>query len=323
MEIKDYYAILGVDKTASQDDIKKNFRKLARKYHPDVNPNDATAEERFKELNEAYEVLSDPDKRQKYDQFGAQWRQYERQGGTPEDFNWSQWQGQPGDGRQTRTYTTIDPETFEEMFGGAGFSDFFENLFGGGRAAGSTRSQPRRGRDLEHTVQITLEEAFQGTTRVLQWEDGRRIEARIPPGVATGSRIRLSGQGERSSTGGEQGDLYLTIEVLPHSRFRREGDDLYLTTTVDLYTAILGGEIEVVGIDRAVRLTIPPETNNGRVFRLRDKGMPQLRQPDQRGNLYITVQVQLPKNLSDEERRLFEQLRDIHIGANQSTQRVP
>jgi curved DNA-binding protein len=202
------------------------------------------------------------------------------------------------------------------MFGGADFSDFFENLFGSGRGFNGGRSHPRHPRDEEHPIQLTLDEAFHGTTRVLQWDDGRRVEARIPRGVDTGSRVRLSGQGSY------QGDLYLIVDVLPHARFRREGDDLHLTTPVPLYTLILGGVMDVAGIDRSVLLTIPPETNNGRVFRLRNMGMPVLKQPDQRGNLYVTVQAELPRNLSEKERQLFEQLRDMRFPADQHQQRA-
>lgn len=307
MDFKDYYEILGVNKTASQDEIKKAFRQLARKHHPDVNPNDPTAEDRFKEINEAYEVLSDPEKRQKYDQFGKQWRQYEQAGGQADDFNWSQWGAQPGGG-QSYTYSNVDHEAFEEMFGSGGFSDFFENLFGGQQRY-STRS--RRGRDTEHTVQITLEEAFHGTTRAIQWEDGKRIEAKIPRGVQTGSRVRLKGQGGEGAGGGEQGDLYLVVDVLPHHHFIREGDDLRVDVSVDLYTAVLGGETTVNSIDKSVKLTIPSESNNGRTFRLRGLGMPRLKAPQTRGDLFVTIDVSIPQNLSDEERQLFEQLRDI------------
>lgn len=321
MEYKDYYQVLGVSKNASADEIKKAYRKLARKYHPDVNPGDGAAEERFKELNEAYEVLSDPDKRQKYDQFGAQWRQYQRAGGRPEDFDWSRWAGWPG-GQGTYS-RTVSPEEFEQIFGGAGgFSDFFETLFGSGRSrtGGFTdfggrqyQPRPRRGQDVEHTIQVTLDEAFHGTTRSLQWEGGRTIEARIPRGVETGSRIRLSGQGQAGPAGGPPGDLYLRVEVLPHSTFQREGNNLRVTVPVDLYTAILGGSVEVPTLERTVKLTIPAETANGKVFRLRGLGMPQLRNPDQRGDLYATVDVQLPQNLSDREKELFQELRKLRL----------
>src|SRR5690606_24950952 len=246
--------------------------------------------------------------------------QYQRAGGRAQDFDWSQWrQAWPGG---QRTYTrTVSPEEFAEMFGGSGgFSDFFETLFGGrgsspfdnvsfGGAGGATR--PRRGRDLEHNVQITLEEAFHGTTRSLQWEDGRRIEARIPPGVRTGSRVRLSGQGSPGVAGGQPGDLFLIVEVLEHNQFRREGDDLYVTVPVDLYTALLGGKVPVSTIDKTVRLTIPPETSNGRQFRLSGLGMPKLRNPKERGDLYAEVSVQLPQNLSEREKELFAELKKL------------
>ncbi len=318
MEYKDYYQTLGVSKTATQDEIKKAYRKLARKHHPDMNPGDKTAEEKFKEINEAYEALSDPDKRKKYDQFGAQWQDYTRRGGQPQDFDWTQWAGRGQPGGYTRTVT---PEELEQMFGGGfsgaggglgGFSDFFEALFGGlgGRAAGRERSapQPARSLDAEHPVEISLEEAFHGTTRSLHYEDGRRIEAKIPPGVKSGSKVRLSGQAQTS--GGQSGDLYLKIEVLPHPTFTRDGDDLKVNVPVDLYTALLGGTVQVPTLDRPVELTIPPETPNGKVFRLRGLGMPRLRSPQERGNLYATAQVQLPKDLNEHERQLFQQLRE-------------
>jgi curved DNA-binding protein len=324
MEVKDYYQLLGVGRTADQKEIRSAFRKLARQYHPDVNPGDKVAEERFKEINEAYEVLSDPEKREKYDRFGAQWRQYERGGGRPEDFNWNQWQSQPGAAPGSGGFRTVTPEEFEQMFGGGGrggFSDFFETLFGG--AMGSTRGgfrddfggsrQPRApaGRDIEHEVQVTLEEAFHGTTRSLQYEDGRQIQARIPPGVRTGSRIRLSGQGGARAAGAQAGDLYLRVEVLPDGHFERDGDDLRVTVPVDLYTAVLGGSVPVSAIDRQVRLNVPPGTDNGRVFRLNGLGMPRLNQPDQRGDLYAEVAVQLPQDLSEQEKRLFTELQEL------------
>ncbi len=319
MEYKDYYKTLGVGKTADEKELKKAYRKLARQYHPDVNPDDASAESRFKEVNEAYEVLSDPEKRKMYDQFGSQWQQYQRAGGNVNDF-WQQWQAQQGGPRaQTRNFSQED---LSQMFGSSGgFSDFFESLFGGmGRQTGGfdfgsgQRGQPRarRGRDVEHTVEVTLEEAFQGTTRQLQWEDGRTLSAKIPRGVKTGSRIRLSGQGGSGAGGSQSGDLYLKVEVLPHETFERDEDDLRAKVPVDLYTAVLGGSVQVASLDRTVTLTIPEGTANGKTFRLRGLGMPKLKNSDERGDLYATLEVRLPERLSDKEKELFHQLRDLH-----------
>ncbi len=325
MEYKDYYKILGVDRNATEREIKQAYRKLARQYHPDVNPGDKAAEERFKEINEAYEVLSDPEKRKKYDQFGAYWQQFTRAGGRPEDFDWSRWTA-TGPGGQ-RVYTrTVTPEELEEIFGGlGGFSDFFQTLFGGmgrrqrtvnlgdlfgfGEFDQAVQERPRHGQDVEQPVQITLEEAFRGTTRILQREDGSRIEVKIPRGVRTGSRVRVSGKGVLGR--GQAGDLYLVVEVLPHPTFQRDGDDLKVDVPVDLYTAILGGEVQVPTLERPVMLTIPPETPNNKIFRLRGLGMPNLKNPDQRGDLYARISVQLPANLTDRERELFRQLRDL------------
>lgn len=314
MDYKDYYQILGVSRNADEKEIKRSFRKLAQQYHPDKNPGNAEAERKFKEINEAYTVLSDADKRQKYDRFGSQWEQYTRAGGRPEDFNW----GGFGGGGRTRN---LSPEEFEQLFGNSGFSSFFESLFGGetGRAGGGrgysggmpggmadsfdpyARSKQRR---QEVPVTISLEEAFHGATRTLESNDGTRIQASIPRGVRTGSKVRMSG-----AIG--QGDILLTIEVLPHQSFQRDGDTLRVTVPVDLYTAVLGGEVEVPTFERPVVLTVPAGTQNGRSFRLRGLGMPNLKQPDQRGDLLAEISVTLPKTLSDEERKHFEELRDL------------
>jgi len=319
MEYKDYYSILGVDRKAGQDEIKKAFRKLARKYHPDVNQGDKASVEKFKEINEAHEVLSDPEKRRKYDELGAQWRHYQGEGGSPEGFNWGEWQPQPN---HEYNYRTVSPEEFEELFGKeGGYSDFFQNLFGranrqrAGDGSGGRQfhyeSQPRGGRDIEHGLQVTLDEVFHGTRRVLEWEDGRKIDAKIPPGVKTGSRVRLKGQGGPGVGGGEPGDLYLTIEVLPDKRFQRDDDDLRTTVPVDLFTMLLGGKVSVAGLDRAVMLDIPPETHNNRVFRLTGLGMPKMKQPDQRGDLYVAVEAVLPRHMTAGEKELVEQWKNM------------
>jgi curved DNA-binding protein len=317
MEYKDYYKILGVSKDANEKDIKKAFRRLARQHHPDVNPDDPQAEERFKELNEAYEVLSDPEKRRKYDHLGADWQRFQHAGGQPGDFDWGRWStGAPGERVHVRYGT---PEDLDDLFGGGSpFSDFFSQVFGGGgtgRAAPGGGSfqyemRPQRGQDYEQPVEISLEEAYHGTTRMLQ-KDGQRLEVRIPKGARTGTRVRMSGEGGSGAAGGPSGDLYLRVRVLPDPRFERREEDLHATVTADLYTMLLGGEVQVPTMNGQVVLTIPPSTQNGRTFRLRGKGMPRLRSAEQHGDLYVRVEVQLPTRLTPEQRALFEQLRDL------------
>ena len=321
LDYKDYYATLGVPRDADSKAIKSAYRKLARKYHPDVNPGDAAAEERFKDITEANEVLGDPDKRAKYDQFGTAYRQHERAGGGGGGFDWDQWGGQPAGGSGTRTVT---PEEFESLFGGGGFSDFFETLFGGtgggvpgGGARGFGRQAARqiRGRTLEHKVRVSLEEAFHGASRLIS-VDGRRVTASIPPGVRTGSKVRMRGLGAPGQGGAEAGDLLLVIEVTPHEQYTRRDDDLRTDVEVPLYTAVLGGEIDVPTLSGPVHLTIPPETASGKRFRLGGKGMPSLREKKKRGDLIATVVIQLPIGLSDEERQLFENLRALRAGVS-------
>ncbi len=335
MEFKDYYDALGVDKDASQAEIRRAFRKLARQCHPDVNPDDPAAEERFKEINEAYEVLSDPEKRQKYDRLGADWRRYEQAGQQPGGFDWGQWAaGAPGGGQRVHVRHGT-PEDLEDLFGGGSpFSDFFTQIFGGmgsGGAAhaapggsprgGTTRTgagpggyeyrvRPQQGRDFQQEVEISLREAYTGTTRILQ-RDGRRLEVKIPPGARTGTRVRVAGEGGAGTAGGEAGDLYLRVNVRPDAQLERQGDDLRVKAPVDLYTAVLGGEAEVPTLEGTVVLTIPSGTQNGQVFRLRGKGMPKLRNPEEHGDLYAEVDVQVPTELTARQRELFEELRSI------------
>lgn len=315
MEYKDYYKILGVDKNASEKEIKAAFRKLARKHHPDVNPNDPKAEERFKEINEAYEVLGDPDKRSKYDRLGADWRRWQQAGGGPGDFNWDQWAAGPGGQRVHVRYGS--PEDFGDMFGGGSpFSDFFTSIFGGMGGAQQAGGgfeytpRPRRGQDYEQEVEISLAEAYHGTTRLLN-KDGRRLEVKIPAGAKTGTKVRVRGEGGSGASGGQAGHLYLKIRVAPDSRFERKGDDLYTTVPVDLYTAVLGGQARVNTLSGQVNLKIPAGSQNGQTIRLRGKGMPKLRQKDQYGDLYARLDVRLPTNLTDKQRELFEELRRV------------
>jgi len=308
MEYKDYYKILGVERTASEKEIKQAFRKLARQLHPDVNPGDKAAEERFKEVNEAYEVLSDADRRRRYEQLGADWQRYQQAGGQPGDYDWSRWAaGRPGGGSQVR-YAT--PEDLQDLFGSGGsFSDFFRQVFGG--AAGSpgfgARVRQPHGPEAEQPVEISLHEAYRGSKRIVQ-VGPQRLEVTIPAGAKTGTRLRIGGVGA-DPAGGQPGELYLKLVVAPDPRFERKGDDLHATLTVDLYSLVLGGEVRVPTMEGDVVLSVPAETQNGRTFRLRGKGMPHLGQPDKRGDLFVRVEARLPMHLTPQQRELFEALR--------------
>lgn len=308
MEYRDYYKILGVDKKASTDEIKKAYRKLARKYHPDVNQDDSKAEEKFKEINEAHEVLSDPNKRAKYDQLGSSWNSYQ-QGGASGGFDWSDWVG-----------NNVD---INDLFGSGGrrgqsaggFSDFFEAIFGGaggmgGRGGGAAFA--RRGQDYTRDVEISLSEAYHGTTRILRTSNNRRLEVKIPIGAKTGTKVRIKGEGGAGTGGAPNGDLFLRVALAKHPHLEVDGEDLKVTVPIDLYTAILGGDVEVPTVKGSLKLKIPAETQNGKTFRLRGQGMPKLNNATVFGNLYVTVTVQLPTNLSDDELDLFEELRDLH-----------
>jgi curved DNA-binding protein len=316
VDYKDYYKILGVDKNASQKDIQKAYRKLARQYHPDVNPNDKTAEEKFKEINEANEVLSDPEKRKRYEELGAYRQQYGR---WPESSGpvGATGRGARADGGRTR-YRTMNEEDLGDLFGGASpFSDFFETFFGSG-FSGATRGHTRPtgysqrdvytppAQDSEAELDVTLADAYQGAARVLELTqpDGstRRVEVKIPAGIDEGNRIRMAGLG-----GSGRGDLYLRVHVLPDPRFTREGTTLRTRVDVPLTTAVLGGDVEVPTPDgRRLRLHIPPGTPNGRSFRLQGQGMPTAGRPDKHGDLYTEVNVVIPTHLNAEQQRLFE-----------------
>jgi len=322
---KDYYQILGVRRNASEKEIKQAYRRLARKHHPDLNPGDKSAEAKFKEINAAYEVLSNPEKRKKYDQFGEQWEyadQFAKTGGQGRvrwDF---------GGGGTAFEYGDL-----------SGFGDIFSSLFGDAGIGSRMRRGPRRGQDIESPVEVTLEEAYHGSTRMMQLQTvepctacggtGRvgnrvcticngsggkiipkRLEVKIPAGVRDGSRIRIAGEGSPGRAGGSKGDLYLVVKVPPHRLFERKGDDLYIEVSVPLATAILGGEVRLPTLNGNLSLKIPPETQNGKVFRLAGKGMPQLGNKKY-GNMFAKVKVVLPTKLSEEEKKLFEKLRSL------------
>lgn len=352
VEFKDYYDTLGISRTANESEIKAAFRKLARKHHPDVNPGDASAEERFKEVNEAYEVLADADKRKLYDRYGEEWQRYKEAGYTGDEPQHA------GAGRRTSnedfgTWFTGNSGGFSRAdFGSSGdHSDFFETLFGsfGGNRRGTdtyTRPtpRPRRGQDIDAEVEVTFDEAFRGTTRRFDVQaeevcptcggtglvrnaicptcDGagyipriKTIEVKIPPGVTNGSRIRVAGQGGAGEAGGPNGDVYLIVKLADDKRFSREGDNLRTDVDIPMLTALLGGKAEVVTPTGRVELTIPAETQQGRVFRLRGQGMPKLKSKSgERGDLLARANVVLPTNLTDREKTLLEELRTLRSG---------
>lgn len=310
MQYKDYYKVLGVPKTASQKDIKGAYRKLARKFHPDLNPGSKQAEARFKEINEAHEVLSDPEKRRRYDQLGENWPAFERGFGGA-----GAW---PGGGR-----VRVHVGGFGDQDLG-GFSEFFKTFFGGGfggaGAEGSSgiedllggRAGERAGAgDVEQPVELTLEEVLRGTTRTLVAGQGRSVEVKVPPGVREGSRVRVAGEGGHGRRGGSRGDLYLRVHVAAHPVFERKADDLQTTLAVPLTTAVLGGEAQVATLEGPVGIKIPAGTPAGRVFRLRGHGLPRLEAGGGRGDLLASLSVELPRNLSRREREIFEELKRL------------
>lgn len=328
---RDLYEILGVKRNASEKDLRQAYRRLARKYHPDVNPGDKAAEERFKSINRAYEVLSDSEKRSKYDRYGEHWEQAEA-------FEKARSQAGGGPGYQTFHFDMGD------LFGsgrpgggqGGGFESIFDTLF---RGAGSTRG-PVRGQNVEYSTEITLEEAYHGATRVLQLQSEepcpacggsgrianaichvcqgegatlkpRRLEVKIPAGAREGTRVRVAGEGVPGMAGGPRGDLYVAVHVRAHSRFERKGDDLWTDIGVPVEDAVLGGEAHVQTLaGKRIAVTIPPLTQNGRSIRLAGLGMPKL-EGRGKGDLYLRVRVALPEKLSDREKALFEELRDL------------
>lgn len=303
MEYKDYYKILGVEKTASQEEIKKAYRKLAVKYHPDKNKGDKNAENKFKEVAEAYEVLKDPEKRRKYDTLGANWKQYQDAG----DFGRQPWGfgGRPGGGRMEFEGDLND------FFNGGGFSDFFQSFFGGGFGRrGRAQQTGFKGQDYEGTISISLEEAYTGSQRVVE-VNGEKLRIRIKPGVADGQTLRIRQKGGKGISGGESGDLYLKVNVSAHPEYERVGDDLYRNLEIDLYTAVLGGKAQVRTLKGDMSVNIPEGAENGKKLRLKGLGMPVYDRPGRYGDLYATINIALPKNLSTEERELFRKLSEI------------
>jgi len=312
MEFKDYYSILGVQKNATIDEIKSAYRKLANQYHPDKNKGNKEAEEKFKEINEAYQVLSDPEKRKKYDLLGNNWYKHRNTGGTSDDFNWDEWFEQP---RSSKRSNKDSFQTFREFFSqGGGLSEFFEKIFGGG-FSGFSQSQgftysPERGQDVETTIEITLEEAFKGTSKFLTVGD-KKVEVKIKPGIQDNQILKLSGLGAPGKHGGGNGDLFVKVKIKPHNKLERKGDDLFLDIWLDLYTMVLGGNAKINTFGGKVKFNIPPLSQNGKVLKLSNQGMPLYSDSSKRGDLYIKLLAKLPENLSSEEIELFRQLKSL------------
>jgi len=283
MASSDYYSVLGVDRGATADQIKKAFRKLAVKYHPDKTSGDKSAEEKFKQINEAYDVLSDPEKRKKYDALGDNWKYYDQaQAGG----------GQYGHGGRGGGF---NPEDFAHGGQGGDFSDFFGSFFSGGGRRGGNRAHA--GNDLQATFNITLEEAFQGVTKIINI-NGQAVNLKLKPGIADGQTLRLKGRGGPGFNGGPAGDLLLTITITPDSRFERRGDDIYIDQPVDALLAIVGGKVMVQTLHKKLSLTIPAGTDTGKTLRLKGQGMPRYDRPEEWGDAYVRVSLQSPKGLS-------------------------
>jgi curved DNA-binding protein len=285
MDYKDYYKILGVERKASADDIRKAYRKLAMQHHPDKNPGDKKAEDKFKEINEAYQVLSDEQKRARYDQLGSAYSNFRTGGGRPDDFQWDDWFQQNGQQRRQGE--------------AGGFSDFFSAIFGEAMRS-SVRSQAAQQQGYQQEVDISFQEAYEGTSRQLQ-SNGRKLQVRIPAGVKTGSKVRVAGAGPEGL------DLYLIVNVTDENRFERDGQDLYTTSTLSVFTLILGGDTDVETPTGKVKLSIPAGTQTDQVFRLAGRGMPHLKNPNTKGDLFVKLKVQVPKYLSSKQRELLEE----------------
>lgn len=300
MDFKDYYKILNVPKTASAEEIKKAYRKLAIKYHPDKNPNDKKAEEIFKEVNEANEVLGNAEKRKKYDELGENW-QYYQQGNYQgkEDAGW----GTGAGGRRSNSHQYSGGEKFNE----GNFSDFFESIFGG---SFGNRQKEFKGQDHQAELVISLEDAYHGKMQLVEL-DNKKLQLKIKPGTKEGQILRMKGKGGKGHNAEQNGDLLITVHISEHSKYKRKENDLFCDISVDLYTAVLGGQIQVNTFRNPVKINLGRETQNGKVIRLKGLGMPLYNNPDEFGDLYAKVVIQLPKNLSSKEIELFKELSNI------------
>ncbi len=298
MEYKDYYKVLGLEKNAKPDQIRKAFRDLAKKHHPDKNPDNKSAEDKFKQVNEAYEVLKDPEKKRKYDELGDSWKNYSNNGGRQSDFDWNQWSNQSR-GRSSDS---------------GNFSDFFESIFGsgfGGAGGRSRTSRAVRGEDMQASMDLTLEEAVKGTQRLVSI-GGQSIKLNIKAGAKSEQVLRMKGKGSPGYNGGEAGDLLISLNVLKHPVFEVKGNDIYTDLYIDVLTAVLGGKVNLNTLDKAVSISIPPGTDSGKTLRLKGAGVPEYGLPDKRGELYVRILVRVPKTLSEKEKELYLELQKLN-----------
>lgn len=308
MDFKDYYKTLGLDKNATPEQIKSAYKTLVKKHHPDVNKGDSTSNEKIKEINEAYDVLSDAEKKKKYDNLGSSWNRFNSGGGRADDFDWDSWSS--GSSRRR----SAPKETVGDFFNsGGGVSDFFDRIFGAGKGYSQKQGfnyPPTRGEDVNSELTLTLEEAFKGCSKIVQ-NRSQKIEMKIKAGITDGQTLKISGKGKFGKRGGEPGDLIVKVNIEEHARVKRGGDDLFMEAPIDLYVAVLGGAARVSTFAGTIKMTIPPESLQGKVMKLTGQGMPKYSNPDERGDLFITLQIKLPQNLSEKEVDLFKQLKAL------------
>lgn len=309
MDFKDYYKVLEVDKKASDEDIKKSYKKLAKKFHPDVNKS-PEAEKKFKDISEAYNVLSDSEKRRKYDNLGSDFSSYTQRGGNSDGFDWTKWYNSQA---QSQSSGQRSGQTINDIFdNGGSVSDFFERIFGGSNKNPFSKApQPQSGENYEMSVDLTLEEAFSGTARLLTINN-EKMEIKFKPGVKTDQVMKITGKGYPGKNNGKNGDLLIKIKIIEHNKYERDNDDIKMEALIDVLTLILGGEAKINTLSGQLKITIPPESQNGKILKLKGQGMPMYNDSTKRGDLYLKLIAKLPSKLSDREKELFEEIKEIN-----------